>query len=165
MQTTVSHDNDLGRRAQGARHLTMGGLLHGLGILPSGASATFVFEQNGRRIERTLSAGLSAPREPATPSTTLVPTDPFYAFAYRGDTGTLYLQYNRCANDPDRPFDAFVDAAMDAYDTGAPRRVVLDLRHNPGGNSRVLRSLYNAFDARHRNGRAAQSGFPDLNDN
>jgi len=148
VQSTVSHENDMLLREQAARYLTLGRVLHGLGVLPAIQTGAFVFERDGTRIERTLSTNRPGTWQNGARSRTLEPTDRYYAFDLRADTRTLYVQYNLCAEDPQRPFDDVVDQAMQAYDAGAARRVVLDLRHNPGGNSRVIRPLYDAFDAR-----------------
>ena len=148
VQSTVSHENDMLLRETAARRLTLGGVLHGLGVLPAIQTGAFVFERDGTRIERTLTTNGLGAWQGGTPSRTLVPTDRYYAVDVRADTKTLYLQYNRCAEDPQRPFADVVDQAMQAYETNTLQRVVLDLRHNPGGNSRVIRPLYDAFDAR-----------------
>lgn len=76
----------------------------------------------------------------------------YYWYRYLPDSQTFYIQYNRCANDPKLPFSEFVrmamaDADMQAAQHGV-RRVVVDLRLNGGGDSRVIGPLKNALAAR-----------------
>lgn len=54
------------------------------------------------------------------------------------DGATVYFQYNRCVNDRQRPFARFRSELRQMLDRDTVRRVVVDLRANPGGNSRIL---------------------------
>lgn len=148
VKSTIGHENDWLLRELAARRVSWGDVLHGLGLLPQSQSGAFVFDQGGARTERTLSSDAPGAWQHATESATLEPSDSYYAFAHQDATKTLYIQYNRCAEAPGRPFRGFVDDAMSAYATHRIDRVVLDLRHNSGGNSRVVRPLLDAFDAR-----------------
>jgi hypothetical protein len=53
----------------------------------------------------------------------------------------LYVQYNRCADTPERPFLVVAAEILERLDHGDFERLVIDLRHNGGGDSRVLRPL------------------------
>ena len=57
------------------------------------------------------------------------------------DAKTLYVQYNRCANDPAKPFADFARELFAFADAHPVDRVVVDLRYNGGGNSRVIAPL------------------------
>jgi hypothetical protein len=71
-----------------------------------------------------------------------------YWFRYLEDTKTFYIQYNRCVSDPSKPFSDFTREAMAAADQHAVERVIIDLRHNGGGNSEVIKPLVAALKAR-----------------
>lgn len=58
----------------------------------------------------------------------------------------VYLQYNRCQNGPE-PFDAFAARVFRLLDGGA-ERLVVDLRHNGGGNSAVDDPLISGLQGR-----------------
>lgn len=64
----------------------------------------------------------------------------------------LYIRYNRCLDDPDHPFDRFVAGIGEAIDRGVRDgtldRVIVDLRHNGGGNSQVAQPLIRALRER-----------------
>lgn len=54
------------------------------------------------------------------------------------DQNALFIQYNACRSDKDNPFPAFAEATLNEIDEMRPRRVVIDLRQNGGGDSRII---------------------------
>lgn len=63
---------------------------------------------------------------------------PPYTFGYDNASGTLNFKYNDCSNDPALPFVTF-NKTMYTYITARnPKRLVIDLRENDGGNSGIL---------------------------
>jgi hypothetical protein len=57
---------------------------------------------------------------------------------YLEDSQTAYIQYNVCANDPQLSFADFTRAVMTDIDARPVKRVVVDLRLNSGGSSRIM---------------------------
>ena len=72
----------------------------------------------------------------------------YYFYRYLSDSQTLYIQYNVCGNDPKMHFDGFVRQMFADSDAHTVKRVVIDLRRNGGGNSRVIDPLKNALASR-----------------
>jgi hypothetical protein len=73
-----------------------------------------------------------------------------YWFERLPERRALYIQHNRCGDDPARPFaalaaDLFQDA--DAH-AGEINRVVVDLRYNGGGNSEIIKPLIEGLKKR-----------------
>lgn len=64
------------------------------------------------------------------------------------ESGALYLQYNRCAQTPDAPFVVVAAEVLERLDRGDLTRLVVDLRHNGGGDSRVLQPLIDGLRRR-----------------
>jgi len=64
-----------------------------------------------------------------------------YWFRYLDESGTLYIQYNNCADDAAKPFVKFSQEVERAIGARHPKRIVVDLRHNGGGDSRVIEPL------------------------
>ena len=64
-----------------------------------------------------------------------------YWFRYLEDSKTLFCQYNRCVDNPDRPFAEFAKRVLTFVDQHPVERFVLDLRRNAGGDSRVAAPL------------------------
>lgn len=56
------------------------------------------------------------------------------------EDGTLFIQYNQCDNDEEMPMKDFAAALKEQIST-APEKVIVDLRHNGGGDSRVIEPL------------------------
>jgi hypothetical protein len=73
---------------------------------------------------------------------------PYYGFEYLEETHTLYLQYNRCAEDPRESFAAFTNQLFTFADAHPVERLVLDVRFNGGGDSGVVQPLVDGLKAR-----------------
>src|SRR5204862_2670418 len=60
------------------------------------------------------------------------PAKPYW-FHYDAKSGAFYLQYNSCASDPSDPMPKFAARLEQVLAKRKPRRVIVDLRLNPGG--------------------------------
>ena len=74
----------------------------------------------------------------------------YYRWEILPGTKVLYVRYSRCADDPQQAFAVFarelfaaVDATPEAVD-----RVIVDLRGNGGGDSRIIKPLLDGLRAR-----------------
>lgn len=67
----------------------------------------------------------------------------YWASALSSDT--YYIQYNRCAQNPELPMNIFAAQIRTELDSGSFRRIVLDLRNNGGGSDGVLWPLLELF--------------------
>lgn len=61
-----------------------------------------------------------------------------YWFDYDSGRKTLYFNYNECREEHGNPFAKFNSEMFDLIAAERPEKIVLDLRHNNGGNSGVL---------------------------
>lgn len=61
----------------------------------------------------------------------------------------MYVQYNRCRPDPTLPMERFAAQVFAAADSLGAERLVIDMRLNGGGDSRVLQPFVNRL-WRHR---------------
>jgi C-terminal processing protease CtpA/Prc len=64
------------------------------------------------------------------------------------ESGTLFIQYNSCSNDPQLPFSDFAAKVLTDADAQTLKRVLIDLRFNGGGDSRIIRPLKDGLAAR-----------------
>ncbi len=64
-----------------------------------------------------------------------------YWFKYIPDSKMLFIQYNRCMEDPKKSFKGFHDAINNSIQENKPEKIVVDLRYNGGGNSNIFRPL------------------------
>lgn len=74
----------------------------------------------------------------------------YYRYEILPASKMLYIRYNRCEDDPQQPFAAFVRDVFAALDSNpsAVNRIVIDLRANGGGDSRVINPLLAGLRAR-----------------
>jgi len=71
-----------------------------------------------------------------------------YWFEYLPASRALYIQYNRCQEDPALPFTEFARQVFAAAEAARVERTIVDLRLNAGGNSRVIEPLLTGLKAR-----------------
>jgi hypothetical protein len=74
--------------------------------------------------------------------------DSFYWYEYLPDSQTLYIQYNKCTEDPARAFADFSKELFAFADAHPIQRTIVDLRFNQGGNSMVIKPLENGLKSR-----------------
>jgi hypothetical protein len=72
----------------------------------------------------------------------------YYWYEYLPDSRALYVQYNRCKNDPKLAFADFAQELFTFADAHAVERVIVDVRFNGGGNSAVIDPLKNGLKKR-----------------
>ena len=150
--TAIAHANDGWLRVRAADSLSITMLLVGLDIIPDMTQATFTFEMpDGERValdvpsmprSQLASLDWQSALDPATvPAAFRSHNPPNYWYDYLPDSGTLYIDYAICAEAQSWPFADFMAGALDVLDAQPVQRVVIDLRANSGGDSRLLEPL------------------------
>ncbi len=61
-----------------------------------------------------------------------------YWYCYDPEHKLLYFNYRKCAEEPDRPFKEFNKELFGEVAKEKPEKLVVDLRYNGGGNSKIL---------------------------
>ncbi len=61
------------------------------------------------------------------------------------DGGVFFIQYNACISWDQLPIEDFTSQALDLIAEHAPRQVIIDLRYNGGGNSRLFEPMINGL--------------------
>jgi len=143
--TTFASENDSWPRAKAPSKLSQPVLLAALGVVPSSNSIPIVVAgASGEDVAVTIDGSgsgkwLVAP-DPSLgePPLWLRRTNEGYWFEALGPERAVYVAYNRCAEDPARPMVGFVAEVLAALESSDAERLVIDLRHNSGGNSAVL---------------------------
>lgn len=148
LQQIIPVENESWFNAQFPRYLTDPQLLVLLKILPNAQAGRFTFKaQDGKNFSVTFApvAVKTAPKLLRPFDWTKAPLplqyrnpQAFYWYEYLPDHKTLYLNYNRCQQMPDKPFQAFAAEVWKAIEEGGAERLVIDLRRNGGGNSSVF---------------------------
>jgi hypothetical protein len=150
-----SYENEAWLRLKAAQLLAIPEMLHVLGATSDPAAATFRLEApDGTRVELDLSALTTPPQlvDLTTASGAPLPlhqqrTGENYWLTLVEESRTLYLQYRRCQNGSE-PFSSVADRAFGLMDRGAADRLVADVRHNGGGDSRVDDRLIEGLQSR-----------------
>ena len=156
----ISHENQAGLRTFAPDLLVRRAMLEHLNLLDANGRVPFTLQKPGGE-PFVVAVSEDDPRVPRLDLATalhiakpLFAEQPrsYYWYRYLADTRTFYIQYNRCQNEPKHPFGDFVRAAMEDADAKAAdhlvSRVVIDLRLNGGGDSRVVHPLKMALSRR-----------------
>jgi hypothetical protein len=143
----IPHENDAQVKNRLPNLLTDTEVLHGAGIIPSADTAALtVLTAAGRSVAVDMAPAPFSSKPDWLVNTSEESGAPlylrnrrlFYWFEVLPDTRTLFFKYNSCQNMQDRPFDDFVKDLFAAVDAGDLSRIVIDLRHNGGGNSAIF---------------------------
>lgn len=122
-------------------------MLHALGIIDAPSSAHFTFAtRTGVVVERDLSPSTETLVERPGALYLRDRTTP-YRYDYLAGTRTLYVQYNACREIAGFPFATFLNELATFAQSHPIDRFVLDMRHNSGGDSRVLQPLISALQS------------------
>lgn len=145
--SVISHENEMWLRSQTPSMLVIPEVLQALGITGDAASARFVFENAaGQRVERDLAA-LSDPNAAtwtARPDELALyrrNSELLYWYEYLPEQRTIFIKYNACREMASKPFAQFRQELFAVALANPIERVILDLRHNPGGSSAILQPL------------------------
>lgn len=144
----VPHENEFWLRERAAVLLSTPEALHALRIIPTIDRGSFTLVlRDGSVMERDFERkpmaaiqwvdGLSEDRKPLY----LRNAAANYWYAYLPESQTLFVKYNRCAEMPSLPMAEFGRQLGTFVRANQISRLVLDLRHNGGGNSGLLQPM------------------------
>ena len=145
----VSHENDVWLRETAPDLVVRLAMLQHLKLLDSNGRVEFTLAKPGGA-RFTISIAMTDPRTAQAGMAAPVPMyrsrqGTYYWYQVLEDSRTVYIQYNRCEEDPQLPFAKFAADVVNAIDSRKAERVVVDLRQNSGGNSAVLDPLKRAL--------------------
>ena len=153
----VPLETDLMSQTQLPGFLCLADALRGTRILTGTDRGEFRFEKDGGEFTLTIQS-LAADRqgkledrpEGASYETPLYLSDrqTLYWFRYLGESRALYIQYNSCTEMKSLSFANFTKQVMETADRNPVDKVILDVRHNRGGNSQVIAPLIAALKHR-----------------
>lgn len=136
----IAHDNDAGVRGALPATLVQPILLAGAGLAPDDHHVTYRLAlADGTTRELALEPAITLP--PLAPPKTLPlyiqqPRSPYWK-TYDPAHHLLYVKYNQC-RDADPPIAAFLASLIDDLQQKKVERLVIDMRHNGGGNSALF---------------------------
>ncbi len=151
----VSFENEAWLRVQAAPLLAIPEMLHVLGATADPASVTFWLEAaDGARVRLDASA-LASPASLVTLNAAAGVPPPLheqrrnenYWLTLVEESRTAYLQYNRCQSGSES-MASVAERAFRLVEQGSADRLVVDIRHNGGGDSRVDDPLIDGLQSR-----------------
>jgi len=156
VNSLIATDNEMELLNSSPAYVSMPALFYGLDLIPQKDRVTFGFEsQDGSNFDLELvpvakTESLASIYEKMGVPRPLYEQDreSFYWYQYLPDSNIVYVQYNVCAEDKNKPFKPFVEEVFDLVDQHPDSRLVLDLRFNGGGNEAVLTPFLKAIRAR-----------------
>lgn len=144
----ISHDNDVKLRRQLAGTLYVWEALAHFGVVRGDEAAIDLTVRTADGKTHTVSLQpLTQAQLAETETVNLQKSAPAPITAYDRDAkykllelggNTLYIQYNSCFEDPDKPMQAFAAEVAERLDSGRFGRVIIDLRNNGGGSDGVI---------------------------
>lgn len=159
LATTFPHENAAKVRYGIPFVLSTAEVLAGLGLAPDAEHARYTLAESNGSISEVELAPLADRAKvkwitpPARDSLPLrrKPGEGANWSAWLENERVVYCCYDRCADEASQPVSEFCRAALALVDEKLPRRVVIDLRHNGGGNSDLLRPLITGLAERRKN--------------
>jgi hypothetical protein len=156
----ISYENDFGLHQESPTYMLVDELLRQLKIAkPDGRVEFTLAKSDGREFSLTIAPvdwGAATPNTMVSAADVL-PIPPalyrrhpysYYWYEYLPDSQSLYIQYSLCQNDPKLPFKDFAKQLFDFADAHTIHRVIVDLRFNQGGDSRIINPLESGLKSR-----------------
>lgn len=147
----IPHENEWRLKDRLPGYLALGEILHGLGLIPSAEEAVFAFRtMDGKAFEARVEARPFKEGRPPRPDRQDIPIylanpNKFYWYRYLEGSHTVFFQYNSCHDMPGLPFVDFSNELLTFIRRHDVERVVVDLRHNYGGFSGLMRPFIRAM--------------------
>jgi len=153
----IPHENDVWLRQGAADLLRIRAILEHAGVADRDGTVLLTLQKPDAAEAYTLTVKTGDPRAKLISASDALhipaalfrshPNQPYW-HQYLPDSGTLFIQYNACRNDPQLPFRDFAGKVLADADGNTVKRVVIDLRFNGGGDSRIIRPLKDGLTAR-----------------
>ncbi|MBX3148437.1 MAG: hypothetical protein KF785_16855 [Gemmatimonadales bacterium] len=156
----VNRDNDQGLKWVGAWTLTILDYLHALGASDSEDSVSLTIRDRAGRTRKVRLAGgplhSHAPAKLGPPPGENTATPLYlrnvrtpYWFTSLPEAAAVYFQFNQVAELPEEPMARFAPRLRAAIADPAVRHLIVDVRHNTGGNSFLFPPLLRLIGAFH----------------
>lgn len=154
-QSIISSDNRIWSEVQFSNTINFAEALEYLGITekggdiflniqkPSGGSDTITLKMPAMTEAEIMSAHILSLTPLSTPETS--PHGIYRAQPLGKDC--YYIQYNECKEAPDLSMDIFASRIGSDIRSLGTSKIILDLRYNSGGNSEIIKPLFNELDS------------------
>jgi tetratricopeptide (TPR) repeat protein len=146
----INRDNDNMRRVMGVYFMTTPEFLREIGAIrdvdhvaltveaPSGENKTVTLEA---AVGGDIIKSLVPPQSPTPPPLYLTRLDEPYWFVELPEARAVYFQFHHVMNAPSENLEAFSARLQSFLDEKRPDNLIIDVRHNNGGNAQLLPPL------------------------
>jgi hypothetical protein len=155
IQKCVSYDNHQQFKNRIVKYLCVPEILNGLGIIEDYRTSFRFQTQSGEYIDLVSDpcdekeSGLLEKKEKSSiVMLHLLYQHKNYWYDFDETDGILYFQYNSCVNAQDFSFRKFNLEMFQFIDKRTIKKLVVDMRHNGGGNSMILNPFFKALKKR-----------------
>jgi uncharacterized protein (TIGR03437 family) len=149
----VSHENDYWVREMSETYLATAEILSSLGVTSGAGPVPYLLQDiSGNQFEIQVSPSTAGLLWPPDSTNGFVPlwrwNDSLnYWYQYLPTTQTIYLAYNSCEEMPSLSFTAFLSQVLALMKQQPVSHIVVDLRNNYGGDSRVFQPFLDWLSA------------------
>jgi hypothetical protein len=151
----ISYENKTWLHAQAADLMSSAELMQSLKITDANGRVELTLVGSDGKLRtlwvspaKTAVSLISALEALAIPPSLFHKHENYYWYEYLPDSGTLYIQYRVCTDDPQNPFVSFTKKLFAWADTHPIKRTVVDLRFNGGGDSDLGTPLLDGIRSR-----------------
>ncbi|HSF17018.1 MAG TPA: hypothetical protein VLK65_15820 [Vicinamibacteria bacterium] len=152
LRELIAHENESWLRVRLVELLSVPEVLQARGLVPASDRVSLeLTDSTGESLVLEVPAVLERPAfEPGPDPLPLYRRQPElnYWLVYLEDSQTAYVQYRRASEMGSEPFSAFASRVLATLDSEPARTLVIDVRHNTGGNSALLEPLLRGLEAR-----------------
>jgi uncharacterized protein (TIGR03437 family) len=151
--TVISHENDYWVREMSETYLATAEILASLGVTSGPGPVPYLLQDmSGNQFEVQVSPSSAVLLWPPDSTNGFVPLwrgnySVNYWYQYLPTTQTIYLAYNACEEMPDLSFADFLNQVLAFIEQQPVNHIVVDLRNNNGGDSRVFQPFLDWLSA------------------
>ena len=156
-RSVIAYENESNFKNQVVVFLLLADFYHELGISDSSSEITLTFDDGSNYIAQTQTVQLSQYETNSSPLF-LQDVNTFYWFEELADDNTIFIQYNQCRERDELSFQSFTNQIVNRInDNPSIEKVIIDLRHNGGGNSSIMRPLIDELEEMVQEGRFSRT--------
>ncbi|MBU5483693.1 peptidase S41 [Clostridium sp. MSJ-11] len=155
LKPIISHENSPQFKNLAGIYLTMPEILKGLNIINEDEVNMIFLDEKGKEIEVDIKPDKVENikyigKMVEDNNNLLYLRNPYinYWYEYIKEDNTLYFQYNSCSDMKEKPFKQFAKEMFDFIDKNNVEKLVIDLRHNGGGNSSIMNPFFEELEKR-----------------
>ncbi|QUH21225.1 S41 family peptidase [Alkaliphilus sp. B6464] len=149
IKSIISYDNEADLRIKIPEYILSPEILYGLGIIKDKSQVKFTFKTlDGELIDKTIVSRKTSDsfKFILSNDNNEVPlylrnSDKYYWYEYLNQENLMYVKYNQCAEMAQQSFRNFTKEVISVIDENKVEKIIIDMRNNGGGNSRIIAPL------------------------